>query len=58
MPGAIAPPMNSPFAEMMRRDDALPLPPEPDPVPWSDRLRGALARVLARFGHRPEGAGA
>ncbi len=48
---------NERFAEMLRREDALPLPPEPEREPVAQRLRAAAGRVAHRLTGRPEGAG-
>jgi hypothetical protein len=46
------------FAELLRREDASPLPPEPEPEPVGQRLRSVAGRIAARLGGRTEGAGA
>ena len=46
------------FEAMLRRDDARPLPPEPDEEPLISRLRSAAIRILDRLAAWTEGAGA
>jgi hypothetical protein len=48
------------FEEMMRRPDADPLPPEPEPDhdPLVERVRATVSRIVGRIAGRTEGAGA